>query len=265
MISTIQNLRTYIIFFIISTLLLLTDQLLGLSPLRALLELPIIPAKVFFYSQKQALDHNFLFLPDCRACQQRLSRARSSERQYSYLITQLSHLKEENASLRKLLGAPLPPEWKFLPARVIGQAPESISINQGQSQGVRQQMMVIAQGVLVGQISSTTERQSQVDLITSSTKIPSLVLSTTDQQQLAKGVIEYQDHQLILTKVLPGETLTPGDIVVTSGEGGFLPDVPVATIEKSFMDNPTDAFQKAILQPLADLDHLSLVEVVVDW
>jgi rod shape-determining protein MreC len=259
------HLRLFLLFFFISALILLADRSGKLSPLRSILELPVVPTKAFFYQQKSALDYQFSSLSRCQVSQQQLDTLQIDHQQLAQLTARLGELQEENSHLRKLLGAPLPPEWQFLPAKVIGKDTGVIFLNQGRLGGVRQSMTVIAQGVFIGQVASVTDHQAVVDLPSVKLKIPVIVRHPQTQIQVAKGVVETVNSQLLLTKVLPSENLQSGDVVITNGEGGFLPDIPLATIDKAFMDQPTDAFQQATLTPLTDLSSLNRVEIVINW
>lgn len=259
------HLRLFLLLIFISILLLFSDQVFKFTLIRSPLEAPLIPLKQLFYQQKLTLDYHIHTLRLRQICQQQLADLRKQILDHAQLSAKLGELQAENARLRKLLGAPLPSQWQYLPARVIGQTTTDITIDQGTRRGVRAPMTVIAQGVLVGQVVSSTDRQSQVSLIFSPLQIPAKVQADRSQATTAKGLVSFQDNKLLLTRVLPNETVKPGSLVITTGEGDILPGIPVGNIEKAFMANPTDPFQQAVIKPLVDTSNLDAVEVIIDW
>ncbi|HMN11612.1 MAG TPA: rod shape-determining protein MreC [Bellilinea sp.] len=155
---------------------------------------------------------------------------------------------------------------KYVVASVIGKDPSPflnyVIINKGSDDGIRSDMPVITGEGLVGRIVSTTANAARVQLISD----PGSILNV----KFGAGNISGQVHgsvtgEITLERVSQTEPLNPGDIVLTSGLGGGLPDNIVVGQVLALKSNPTDLFQSAGLQPAVSFNNLQLVMVVTNF
>lgn len=188
-------------------------------------------------------------------------------RQLAVAQNDLQSCQEENTQMRKLLGAPLPPQWKFLDARVIGLVAGRLRINKGQTEGVKDQSMVVSENILVGKVVSLGANDAWVQTVASSeSKIPVVVKRPFDSAQgkagiQARGLLIFQNSELILDRVLQSEDIQKGDLIVTAGEAGWLPDLLIGHIAE-VLPKTAAVYQKAKVEPLIDNSKLRIVFVV---
>jgi len=139
----------------------------------------------------------------------------------------------------------------------------TLTLNQGTDHGVAVDNCVITEeGYLVGVVESVGWNWCRVlTVVDTDTSLGAQVFRSGDVG-LAEGDFALMaDRKLKLTHLPSGAALLGGDLVVTSGLGGYYPSgLVIGSIEEVRPDD-SGATQYAILSPAADLD--SLVEVFV--
>lgn len=166
-------------------------------------------------------------------------------------------LKAENNSFRKLLNYTGPDRRSFVSARVIadGRGPfvKSVLVNAGTRDGVVKGQATMTQLGLVGRVTEVGERSARVLMITDlNSRIPVLIQETRARAILAG---DNSDHPELV--FLPERAkVTPGQRVVTSGDGGALPPgIPVGVVSA--------VGPRAIrVRPFVDWDRLEYVQIV---
>lgn len=184
-------------------------------------------------------------------------------RQLAVEQNQFSSCLEENEKIKKLLGSPLPPKWQFLEARVIGQG-EFLKIDKGRKEGVNEGMMIVSENILIGKVVVMEENFSLVERIDNpNIKIPVVVKKPGQNSVQARGLLFGQSkNKLILDRVLQGEMIQKGDLVVTSGEEGWLSELLLGQVEE-ILPKSAEIYQRAKVASLLDLENLRIVFVVV--
>ena len=200
--------------------------------------------------------------------QKKLSRSESTEiskkndfleRENAGLQVVLEQLKSENAAMRKLLGAPLPPNWQFIPVSVLEVSDGIMVINQGSNNGLKEGQTVVYENVLMGRIFKVNPNLSKIMLpLNKDSQVQAKIVKTD-----IKGVVKvYSNKVLVLDEVLQEELITPSQIVVTSGKDSIYPEnLLIAKIE-SIEKDEAQVYQKAILKPLLDYQKLETVFVI---
>lgn len=182
-------------------------------------------------------------------------------------IVNLEILKKDDQALRQQFQETSVSTQKLLPARVIGyvgsySSPNVLIINKGKSSGVRTGSAVVFGKNLVGKIGDVNAKYSSVIL-------PYNSGFTTVGKTLkdALGLVRGQDNFILFDKVVIGEVLSKGDIVVTKGDVnnagvGVQSDLIVGKIE-SIEKIETKPFQNAKVESLLDFTKLSMVFILL--
>ncbi|MCD6289701.1 MAG: rod shape-determining protein MreC [Anaerolineae bacterium] len=184
---------------------------------------------------------------------------------------QLKEIEAENANLRKLLHfAQRHPFLEFrgaeVVARVISRDPTNLSnyllINLGREHGIREGMPVVTERGLVGRISQVNKTTSQVLLITD----PASAVNALIQSSRLTGLVEGQAGGGLVMNYIPQDaTVTPGEIVITSGLGGNFPRNLVIGQITAVHQRDYEMFQKAVVHPSVDFNQLEQVLVITNF
>jgi rod shape-determining protein MreC len=179
------------------------------------------------------------------------------------LLSKADSCQKENADMRRLLGAPLPQNWRFLPARIIGWDNNSLLIDKGSADKLTKEMSVVFEDTFVGRISYLGENYSRVDTpISNNLKVPVVVKNFDGEGEIGRGIISSSAGKIYLERVLPSEKIIVGNYVLTSGEGNFPPGLPIGKI-KRVLSKEIDIFQRAEIEPLVEYDKIGTVFVVI--
>jgi len=253
-----KTLCFFLLFFILALLLNFFDNFGSLSFVKGPAERLTIGAKTAFYQFKLSDAKNTKITEDNKKI----------ESKEDVLKAQVSALKGENAAMRRLLGTPLPPDWRFLSAQVIGsQSLEKIEIDKGRIEGVKVGMAVIFDNVLIGRVTRINEHFAEVMLPTAS---ESRILAVTRPSEtegntgtiLAKGILMGQGGRMNLERVTLKEKLETDDLVVSSGDEFMPPNLLLGKLRK-INKKEGDIYQKAEVEPSLNYADLETVFVVI--
>ena len=153
-------------------------------------------------------------------------------------------------------------------ATVVAKSPNiwysTVTIDRGESAGVRVNDPVINGEGLVGKVTQTASDGAQVSLITDSSVGVSARVGTTN----ATGIVQPKvgEPNDLLLQYLPANTpVSPGAYVVTSGtvlppdESLFPPGIPIGQVTSVNEESP---YKSVNVHPLADLHNLDVVQVL---
>jgi len=135
-----------------------------------------------------------------------------------------------------------------------------ITINAGARDGIEVGMPVVAGGLaLVGRVGKVSHATAQVQLLTD----PASFVNVRMVESRASGTVAgTSEGILLLQNVLQTEPLKPGDLIVTSGLGGMLPQgLPIGAVER-VISQDVETTQQAIVRPGVDFDKLEVVLVI---
>ena len=177
---------------------------------------------------------------------------------------------EENAFLRELLGLRTQRrdlsdfETALLTERSTSNWASTLTLDKGSQHGIEVGDCVIdGTGNLVGQISEVGSNWSTVlNVIDTDTSLGAKVFRT-EEICLAQGSFSLMDQGLLRLNYLPANSqLMTGDLVVTSGLGGYLPpDLVIGSVQEVQTDDSGSA-SYVLLAPAAQLDELTKVCVI---
>lgn len=171
---------------------------------------------------------------------------------------ELVKLRQENEQMRRLLGAELPPDWKFTPVRVLGVSGGTMVVFGGENVGISTGMSVVVEEVFVGLVEQVSETKAVVRLPSSgkSRVAGSLVEKST------QGIIAGTGDGVELTSVLVEDELEVGDVVETAGVDEAAAQLLVGRVVE-VRGQASDVHKIAKVEPLVDYGKLETVFVIV--
>lgn len=199
------------------------------------------------------------------ACREALE---EKERQIMHLsvdYVELNALKEENEVLRKTLGFVSDQGYDAVVANIISRSvlPNRgfFTIDRGSKDGMELGMAVIyAEGVYVGKITKIYERTAIVTLTTDPNS--RVAISKAGEHKLI-GIVEGRGNRTALATLIPQEEeLFGNDVLVTSGTEEKIPPDLLVGLVNEVLDESTDPFKEATLEPLVQTDYISAVAVL---
>ena len=135
-----------------------------------------------------------------------------------------------------------------------------VTINVGSLQGVETGMPVVSGGAgLIGRVAQVGPRTAEVQLLTDTDSAVAALLQTSRVTGLVVG---QPDGTLRMEYIPQEQNIDVGDIVLTSGLGGFMPKGLVIGQVTEVLQMDYALFQSAVVRPAIDLSRLELVLVI---
>jgi rod shape-determining protein MreC len=202
-------------------------------------------------------------------------RLRAENRLLRQQAIQSQFARQENASLRALLGyidgPRFPSDFDPVVAEVTGRPPtafaQAIVIAAGSDNGVRLNDPVVTADGLVGLVTSVTAKLARVQLLTDEEAAASAI----DLRTRATGIVRHArgtNETLVLDRVRKEDKIRRGDQIVTAGwRAGNLSSlypkgIPIGSVT-SWGLTDTDLFQQVQVDPYVDFGALDAVIVLV--
>ena len=176
-------------------------------------------------------------------------------------------MKSENETLKEYVNLKDKyKEYSTMPAYVInrdiGNYSNTVIINVGAKDGIKENMTVIADEGLVGHVISTTDHTAKVQTIVDTATAVTSTISTTKDTIIIQGTL---DNRTILkaTYIPTDASILQGDSVETSGIGGIYPKgIHIGSIKEVFnTKNITDRY--ATVEPAVDFSKLATILVII--
>lgn len=159
-------------------------------------------------------------------------------------------------------------EYPKIGAKVIGKDPGNwynvFLINKGENDGLKVNMVVLANNGLVGRIIEVGPNYSKVrSIIDDSSSVSSKILRTSDLCTVKGDKKLINESGLIRVEHIQADAkIVVGDDVVTSHLGDIYPPGLIIGKIKSIEQSPHKMTKQAILEPVADFKHLEEVLVI---
>jgi rod shape-determining protein MreC len=177
---------------------------------------------------------------------------------------QASETREENARLRRLLLLRDRLPLATLAGEVIGREAggwvRSLTVNRGRGDGIAQQTPVIVPDGLVGRVVQVHRGAAVVQLLND----PASTVGAVVQRTRTAGLVEGDAGGAVRFKFMArdGASVSPGDLVVTSGLGTLFPKgLPVGRVIR-IEDKGSALFHFAVLAPAVDFSRVEEVLLV---
>jgi len=150
---------------------------------------------------------------------------------------------------------------------VLGTEPDPylryITINVGTLQGVEIGMPVVSGGAgLIGRVAQASPRTAKVQLLTDSGSAVAALLQTSR----VTGLVVGQPDGTLRMEYIPQEaSVGVGDVVLTSGLGGFMPKGLVVGQVTEVQQMDYALFQAAVVRPAVDFSRLEWILVLTTF
>jgi len=256
-------LHRFFILLVLSFLLLVLDRFGKLSWLKSLVAEIGNPAKAGIYNLYQASKKIGGVSNKGQTLQDKLQQ---QEIELQGLRAKIAELEQENEAIRKLLGAPLPASWQFLPAKITGYKNGEIFINQGENQGISVGQAALFEEAYVGKVVEAAEKSARVrSLFHKDLNLPVRIAgeAISGRLRLFNGQVIVDEIDRDFPRGNDDKNLKVGDILVTQGHEEMPAGILVGEI-KSLIDDPTAPFQKALVEPAVDVKELVNVFIVME-
>ncbi len=209
----------------------------------------------------------FLHLsPDASAANARADELEARLRATVVDYVRLRALEEENTSLLAQAKFISSRGFQTLGARVISRAitdtGAAVTIDRGGKDGAAVGDAVVTDdGIFVGKIVSLGDRTSVVLLVSD---VQSRTAATLTGNGRLNGVVEGRGNGTARFTLIPQDLdLKRDDVIVTAGTEEKVPgNLPIGLVN-DVQSKPTDPFKDASIEPLAPLNRLELVSVIV--
>ena len=182
-------------------------------------------------------------------------------------LAELVSLRSENDRLRQLVGLRESAPGRVTAASVIGRGTSSrfhtLRLDRGSERGIEPGMAVVSVAGVVGQILRVSRNYSDILLLTDGLSSAGAVVQKSGIRGLAVGDSSDQLQLSYLRRSDVG-SVGVGDLITTSGEDGVFPEgFPVGRVTRAEAPE-TGLFLDIEIEPVAELDRVEEVLVVLD-
>jgi len=205
-------------------------------------------------------DHYFFLVSVAKENEKHIQALRFNQQKNN----QLNELELSNVRLRSLLEFKKKVTRQVLAAEVIGKDPslwfETIIIDKGTKDGVKQGMTVVVPEGIAGQVIDVAADYSKVLLIID----PNSAVDALVQRTRARGIIKGQSGgQCLFKYVLRKHEVRVGDRVVSTGLDGVFPKGLGLGHVSGVVRRGAGIFQEVTVTPFVDFEKLEEVLVVL--
>jgi len=210
-------------------------------------------------------------LRDMRTLREENKQLKSLVDQLMVENVRLKEVEAQNEDLRRKLNfAETHPQYTLRAAevrgRVIAAEPNNfmsvLIIDVGKRTGIRQGMPVITESGVVGHVRAVGPNWARVLLIVD----PSSSVAAVLQDSRLQGIISGRLGQDLIMTYIPQEgPISVGEMVLTSGVGGYYPKGLVIGQVIEVMQNDIEPFQQAIVRPAVNFEQIETVLVLTSF
>lgn len=240
--------------FVVVGLSIVVLQLVGWTqPVQVVVRAGVAPVQLVSVQILQTLSAPVLSVPRWYRSQQRLEELQKNYAELQAQASQVERLERENEQLRTLLessGA----RQSILAAPIVSYALPTIAA--GSEHGVKPEQVVLSNGVLLGRVSSVSERMAQVVLLSSKQAEPILAETETGVQGLVQGT----GSQVVFTQVQVADEVPFGSTLTAVGQPGIPPGAYLGTTANS-VSRPSAPVQTFSVDQVVSFYSSAVVEV----
>jgi rod shape-determining protein MreC len=181
--------------------------------------------------------------------------------------SRLSALEKENLELKKYLSFATTTKYRYAISSVIARSGfeggvDEIIIDRGSGDGIIPgQAVISSEGVAVGKILSAESHTARIALATGAKcKLAAAINTGKKTIGIAKGELGLT---ISIDFIPQTERVSIGDLIVTSGIEELVPGGLVIGRISKVSGGSNDIWQKAVIEPLAEMDSLTIVSVIL--
>ena len=259
-----------LILLAVSVGLLVLNQLGVLNSVKALVLRPILPLQSGMASVTYGIQTVVNTARELSTMRQQNENLQELVGRLTIENVRLKDVEVENARLRRLLrfrqaNPGLDVRGGQIIGRIVGRNPtvlRYLQIDLGSDHGIAPGMPVVSDVGLVGRITDVNATSARVLLITD----PNSSVNAIIQGSRLIGVINGVDAGYPHLNFLPQDaTISPGDIVLTSGLAGNFPKGLVIGQVVDAVRHDYEMFQYAEVRPTVDFNRLETVLVITNF
>lgn len=260
------NPRQWLIGIIGSVALMLIALAGFVRPVRDAVSFVILPVARFTSYIGAGIGRGLGMNQDAKQATERVQELDARLRSVIVDYVRMRALEEENRSLRaqaKFIGES---GFRSVGARVVSRSisyqTAAVTIDRGARDGLEVgQAVVTEEGLLAGKVQTLGERTAVVLLITD---VRSRVAATVSGSDRLAGIVVGQGNGVAKFTLIPqAVALKRDDVVVTAGTEEKVPSALAIGLVNDVQSQPTDPFKTASVEPLAPIDRLELVSVII--
>lgn len=258
----LQDLKLFLVLFLLSALLILADDLKLLSLPQSIVQQLTTPIQYGLYKNSVLVGRQleFIFL------------VRRAAQENKALTEQLAQVISENANLRRQLSETQsfleqqktldPKTFNLIPTRPVGLS-RYLLIDKGSADGLKINMSVIYKDHFVGQIKEVSPKKSKV-LLPSDPDFK-LAVYSFNQNGRAKGILLGQfGSEMLFDKILHQEPIDKGDLVFSAGTEGETPRGLVLGRVTEVVGSDNQIFKQAKVKPMFDVSNLDILFIITN-
>ncbi|MGM9618764.1 MAG: rod shape-determining protein MreC [Oscillospiraceae bacterium] len=242
------------------------------SPLTNLVNTVLTPVRSGFTAVSLWVDDQLAYFEDIHALQEENAALKKQLAEAERKLRQASADSEENERLRKLLNLRSQQrDFTYESAKVIQQGgsnwESSLTLNRGTDHGVETGDCVITEtGYLVGVVAEAGGNWCKVLTVLDTEFSLGALNFRSGEVCVASGDFHLMpEGRLTASFVDPDSDMTVGDLIVTSGLGGYYPSGLVIGTVESLRRDESGLSLTAILRPQAELEELTQVFIIKDF
>ncbi|HSX14370.1 MAG TPA: rod shape-determining protein MreC [Candidatus Saccharimonadales bacterium] len=256
--------RTIIITIAIAVGVVVLGRLGYLRPLTTALDYTTTPVRGLFRNIGSSISSRSSQITGIGHLQRDNARLQEEVNTLKQRLADDTEIRQQNDILRRQLQIGGAASAQLVAADVIGYQPDNfrqfLTIAKGSNDGLKVGQAVVADGVLVGTISETSRTSAKVFLLSD----PNFKVNGIDQASRASGTVHGQlGSGLVMDKIAQGDSVSPGDTIVTSGLGGDIPKGIIIGQVESVDQRDNQVFQVAQVASTIRVSKLELVFVMV--
>jgi rod shape-determining protein MreC len=228
---------------------------------------PLVAAQQWVSTRFVAIYEFFTVPRDVYSLRQRNAELEDEVSKLQTRIIELQQqLKEADVLYALLDFARARPENQYIACSVIGRDPSPffhyIIIDHGSDDGIRHGMPVVTAQGLVGRVDAVISNAARVQLLNDVSSSVNIHLQNSKSDAVLRGSIT---GDISIDMVNQEISVSPGDLVLTSGLGGNYPSELIVGQVASVKKLETDLFQTAAVQPAVDFINLKAVLVITNF
>ena len=178
-------------------------------------------------------------------------------------VNRLREARLENLKLRAMVGLKEQSTFNLIAGDVVGKSlyllRNSITVNVGESDGVKPDMPIVSESGLVGKIAATSARYSIGQLLLNK----DFRASAKVQRSRVDGIIAWDGGEYVrLRNIAKTQDIKEGDVVTTSEYSNVFPrDIKIGYVAR-VSEKPGSLFKEVDVKPSVDFSALEQVFII---